>query len=159
MHDNNKIRIAKKIKAPRKNNSYKNVPFDKLKIGESIFIKDAIRMGVYRRILALNYKNKKFTIKIYPNGVRVWRITKSKLNKEYDYKIEKGIKIPEIKQGTKYPIALLKVGQSFFVEAPRNQIYGVLKNILARAYYHKLKTKKEFVTRIYDNGIRMWRVK
>ncbi len=77
-------------------------------------------------------------------------------------KIENGIKIPKITTGTVYPIYILKVGQSFFVELDRDSVYSAKKKMSNYAIQHS-KTKigkgKKFTLRTYDNGIRMWRIK
>lgn len=67
------------------------------------------------------------------------------------YEIEKDIPSPKLngKGKSKYPFALMKVGDSFFIQIkkPPHQIYGMAK-------YHKTKVcmQKE------NDGYRVWRI-
>lgn len=72
------------------------------------------------------------------------------------YKVERNIPIPQ-KTGagrkSKYPIALLKPGESFKVPTDKRQ------SVRAGISAHKKRHGGKFVTRTVNGGFRIWRVK
>lgn len=82
-----------------------------------------------------------------------------------EYKIEKGIKIPERKRknNSKYPFDKMKVGDSFFVKCKKN-VLSKTQAILTTNAAHSIKRKGlnfKFTSRVSHEpiGIRIWRIK
>jgi len=69
-------------------------------------------------------------------------------------KIEKGIAIPpSLKEKRDYPFNEMKIGESFFVETNKNNLYQQAHN------YRKNNKEFNFVVRRDKTGSRVWRVK
>jgi hypothetical protein len=70
-----------------------------------------------------------------------------KKEKTMQYKIEKGIPIPStIQKIDKY---------SFFVECSKKEALRMQRSL----HYIRKKIKMDFISRINENGIRIWRIK
>lgn len=74
------------------------------------------------------------------------------------FKIDKNIPVPVGGSGTStiYPFAKMKVGDSFLVS---NADRGLHNRARAAASQHGRRYKMKFITRMMDNGLRVWRVK
>jgi hypothetical protein len=70
-----------------------------------------------------------------------------------DIKIDKNIKIPKGRTGSKYPFDKMEVGDSFLypIGSTRNQAR-------CSAYTHSTKGLRKFVIRQTEEGLRCWRV-
>lgn len=84
-------------------------------------------------------------------------------NKVEQYAIEKGLPIPDTmtQRATKYPFAKMEVGDSFFIPlttqpkaSARSSLYMSI-----RAFNKANNKDFEVITRIIDNGMRVWRFK
>lgn len=73
------------------------------------------------------------------------------------YKVEKGIPIPPKKTFSKYPFAILEIGDSFLVPFKGNHSNpGLLANRVG-ANCRRFVGKK-FCYRIIEDGVRVWRI-
>ena len=73
------------------------------------------------------------------------------------FELEQKISIPEARSGLKkYPLADMKVNDSFFVKIPEKDRRNKQNSVLACAI--RLKPKK-FTTRKTKGGFRVWRIK
>lgn len=71
-----------------------------------------------------------------------------------EYKVEKGLKIPEYKNSSKkYPI--LKVGESFFVPCTDEDKQRIQNNLSTGSRYRR---EGKYTVRRVDGGIRIWRI-
>lgn len=69
------------------------------------------------------------------------------------YEIQKGIAVPEIESGPKYPFSKMEIGDSFFVHS-RN-----VTKVKGGAYsYTKKNPAIKFSILPYEKGYRCWRV-
>ena len=74
------------------------------------------------------------------------------------FQIEHGVPIPQSARGVgsrKYPMNLLKVGDSFFVPKKTTSSFGGV----IHAYRKKINASAKFTTRSMKGGVRVWRVK
>ena len=85
--------------------------------------------------------------------------TKSKV-KEHDYKIEKGIPVPEYRKVSRYPLLHMDIGDSFAV--PMNEV-KIVRSAINRT--HRVTNKAyHFLTRtVHRRGrsgkqLRIWRI-
>jgi hypothetical protein len=79
-----------------------------------------------------------------------------KKEKTMQYKIEKGIPIPStIQKIDKYPFAKMDIDDSFFVECLKKEALRMQRSL----HYIRKKIKMDFISRINENGIRIWRIK
>ncbi len=86
---------------------------------------------------------------------------------EDSFKIEDDVKMPPSKRMmmSKYPLARLKVGQSFFVPGTgngRREVDGISSTIRATARRHEIAIETRVLTEKYKGketrGVRVWRV-
>ena len=78
----------------------------------------------------------------------------SVIGREYAYEIDKGIPIPPpaSRRRCKYPFAVMKVGDSFFV--PGGKRSTIRSAVHTRRKAHP---NERWVVRTKDNGVRVWR--
>jgi hypothetical protein len=76
-----------------------------------------------------------------------------------EFKIERGIPVPLLPQflREKMPLEKMEVGDSFFVSGNKNgktiqEVKISVRNALPK------KTKRRFLCRVIDGGVRVWRV-
>lgn len=70
-------------------------------------------------------------------------------------KIEKNVPIPNVAQKIeKYPFAKMDIGDSFFVEFSKKDALRMQRSM----HYIQKKLKIKLVSRINENGIRIWRI-
>ena len=76
-------------------------------------------------------------------------------NKNGEFKVEKGIKIPEPKRGavSRYPWASLGIGDSFFVDGKSSRHMGVL------TFSRGQRDGRKYAVRTEGTGSRIWRIK
>lgn len=75
---------------------------------------------------------------------------------EYDFEIDKGIAIPPKESRSRYPFALMKVGDSFFVEGTGRSLGSCISSaIRLRVRSHP---EERYTRRKKANGIRVWRI-
>lgn len=72
---------------------------------------------------------------------------------EPEYKIEKGVPIPNKRVDTLYPLHDLAVGDSFLVPLDRRHAAS------AKAYDHARNGGKKFEVRTVEGGVRVWRTR
>lgn len=79
------------------------------------------------------------------------------------FKIEKGVKVPPPKGGphgaSKYPLAALTPGDSFFVKDGRDvRLISACLGGSIRNHIRNRNPKARFTLRTMDGGVRVWRV-
>jgi hypothetical protein len=72
-------------------------------------------------------------------------------------KIEKNIPSPDSRTATRYPLAEMEPGDSFFVQAKTEREKVIIRTAITRAK-QRSKAVGTFITRSVDGGIRVWRI-
>ena len=70
------------------------------------------------------------------------------------YKIEKGVILPNLSVGGKYPYSSMEIGDSFFVPSSD----ASTPTVRQRAYQYGREAGMKFRTRSEKNGLRVWRI-
>lgn len=72
------------------------------------------------------------------------------------FEIEQGIPIPEPVHRSKYPLAEMGIGESFFVPGQGYELHRKIQNAV-QSFQRRDSHGRKFTTRLLPDGVRVWR--